>query len=304
MIGSNWIWQQPDWPTFRWKPEPLAPLLRACQHAQGQLIVAAEFAEASLGTGSADLRDRNSIDQHDGGALDLARLLDWHASLLSAGNSRSRPCIRAGMENQIDHFLVWFASSLHDIKLDPLLRAGIAHFWFVTLHPFDDGNGRLSRAITDLALAQGEHEAIRFFPMSSSILDDHDGYYEVLQTSQRGDLDITAWLEWFLRTLLRSLEQALVHLGPVLAKARFWHEHRQHDLSAEQVNVLNHLLDGGANEFPHGISASQYQAVTHVSKATATRHLTDLLEKGLIERLPGGGRSTRYRVSLPEPRNA
>ncbi|MAB42576.1 MAG: cell filamentation protein Fic [Pseudomonadales bacterium] len=204
---------------------------------------------------------------------------------------------RPGLEAQLERFLQWFADSRADAGLDPLLRAGIAHFWFVTLHPFDDGNGRLTRAITDLALAQADGQAIRLYAMSASILDDRSGYYRVLEASQKGGLDITEWLQWFLATLLDSLRQAIARIDRLLTKARFWQHHRNDGLSAEQTKVLNRMLDGGTQGFADGISASQYQAVAKVSKATATRHLADLLEKGCIEKLPGGGRSTRYRVS-------
>lgn len=206
---------------------------------------------------------------------------------------------RAGLEAQLAHFLAWFESSRSDASLDPFLRASIAHFWFVTLHPFDDGNGRLTRAITDLALAQGEPRAIRFYAMSASILNDRAGYYRVLEASQKGSLDITAWLQWFLATLLNSLEQALARIERVLVKARFWHAQRNQALSVEQIKVLNRLLDGGEQGFENGISAAQYQAVAKVSKATATRHLSDLVEKGCLARLPGGGRSTRYQIQNP-----
>jgi Fic family protein len=204
---------------------------------------------------------------------------------------------RDGLEAQLAEFLDWFASSRDATNLDPLLRAGIAHFWFVTLHPFDDGNGRLTRALTDLALAQGERQAIRFYAMSVSILDDRAGYYRVLESCQKGGLDITQWLSWFLATLLRSLEQALTNIDRLLAKARFWQAHRADGLLPEQVKVLNRLLDGGPRGFEDGINAAQYQAVAKVSKATATRHLTDLLDKACLVRLPGGGRSTRYRIN-------
>ena len=258
--------------------------------------------------------------------LDLQRLYRWHRWLfpvddnllarpLRVGTLRGeepmqvvsgrldRPTVhfeappREGLEEQLDDFLAWFENSRRDASLDPLLRAGIAHFWFVTLHPFDDGNGRLTRAVTDLALAQGEQQAIRFYAMSASILDDRAGYYRILEASQKGTLDITAWLQWFLGTLLKSLEQALARIDRVLAKVRFWQAHRDQMLSAEQIKVLNRLLDGGERGFEDGISAAQYQAVAKVSKATATRHLGDLLEKGCIVRLPGGGRSTRYQVN-------
>lgn len=207
---------------------------------------------------------------------------------------------RLGLELQLDTFLDWFEVSRTQTDLDPLLRAGIAHFWFVTLHPFDDGNGRLTRTITDLALAQGEAQAIRFYAMSASILEDRSGYYRVLENSQKATSDITEWLEWFLQTLLSSLQQAIARIESVLAKSRFWQAHRESRLSAEQIKVLNRLLDGGERGFEDGISAAQYQAVSKVSKATATRHLTDLLERGYLKRLPGGGRNTRYKINDPD----
>ena len=257
--------------------------------------------------------------------LDLNRLHTWHCWLFPSDDNLSaqplrigtlrgeepmqvvsgplhRPTVhfeappRAGLQEQLDTFLAWFESSRNDVSLDPLLRAGIAHFWFVTLHPFDDGNGRLTRTITDLALAQSEQQSIRFYAMSASILDDRAGYYRILESSQKGTLDITPWLQWFLAILLESLEQALSRIDRVLSKARFWQMHRDQALSAEQIKVLNHLLDGGERGFESGISAAQYQAVAKVSKATATRHLGDLLAKGCITRLPGSGRSTRYQI--------
>lgn len=268
--------------------------------------------------------------QHFAEPLTLERLLDWHEWLfpeqetdlaarpIRVGALRGddpmqvvsgrldRPTVhfeappRQGLERQLDTFLTWFTASRNQAGLDPLLRAGIAHFWFVTLHPFDDGNGRLTRTITDLALAQGEDQAIRFYAMSASILEDRSGYYRVLEACQKATLDITEWLEWFLQTLLRSLQQAMARIESVLGKVRFWQAHRESELSTEQTKVLNRLLDGGERGFSECISAAQYQAVAKVSKATATRHLTDLLEKGCLIRLPGGGRSTRYQISYPD----
>ncbi|RRW56681.1 Fic family protein [Pseudomonas moraviensis] len=262
--------------------------------------------------------------------LTLARLLEWHTWLFPAeeamfsarpilvGTLRGdepmqvvsgrldRPTVhfeappRLGLEQQIERFLSWFEASRDQVSLDPLLRAGIAHFWFVTLHPFDDGNGRLTRTITDLALAQGEAQAIRFYAMSASILEDRAGYYRILASSQKATLDITEWLTWFLQTLLRSLQQAITRIDSVLGKTRFWQAHRESDLSAEQIKVLNRLLDGGERGFEQGLSAGQYQAVAKVSKATATRHLAELLDKGCLQRLPGGGRSTRYKINYPD----
>lgn len=122
------------------------------------------------------------------------------------------------LEEQLQRFVDWFEASRHQTDLDPLLRAGITHFWFVTLHPFDDGNGRLTRTLTDLALAQGEAQAIRFYAMSVSILDDRAGYYRILENSQKATLDITAWLTWFLQTLLRSLHTAMAQIESVLGR--------------------------------------------------------------------------------------
>lgn len=210
---------------------------------------------------------------------------------------------RQGLEAQLSAFFDWFNASREDASLDPLLSAGLAHFWFVTLHPFYDGNGRLTRAITDLALAQAQHQAIRFYAMSASILDNRQGYYDILEHSQKYGLDVTLWLEWFLQTLLNTLEQSIERIDRVLAKARFWQQHRDNALSKEQIKVLNRLLDGSVLAqkpgFEGGINAAQYQAVAKVSKATATRHLSDLLEKGCLQKLPAGGRSTRYQISWP-----
>lgn len=377
-MAAHWIWQQPDWPDFNWQASHLAPLLRECVHAQGQLMGMSSSVSNSLSaqseldallqnivTSSAiegeqlnvgsvrsslarrlglELNDGNNVSQRSEGLaqlmldatrhfaepLTLARLFDWHEWLfpdqdatfsarpIRVGALRGddpmqvvsgridRPTVhfeappRIGLEQHLQTFLAWFEASRTQKNLDPLLRAGIAHFWFVTLHPFDDGNGRLTRTITDLALAQGEAQAIRFYAMSASILDDRSGYYRVLEKSQKATLDITEWLEWFLQTLLRSLEQAIARIKSVLGKARFWQAHRESSLSPEQAKVLNRLLDGGERGFADGISAAQYQAVAKVSKATATRHLAELLDKGCLQRLPGGGRSTRYQISYPE----
>ena len=374
VADSRWIWQLPDWPHFHWQAETLAPLLRACQQAQGRLLgMAGAIAGDAQAEGELDTLLQNIITssaiegerlnvasvrsslarrlgvvgdegapatprseglaelmldatQHYDARLDAQRLFRWHAWLfpqpesllvhpLRIGTLRGdepmqvvsgridRPTVhfeappREGLEAQLDAFLDWFSRSRDDAALDPLLRAGMAHFWFVTLHPFDDGNGRLTRAITDLALAQAEHQAIRFHAMSASILADRAGYYRVLESSQKGGLDITAWLTWFLTTLQHSLHDALQRIDRVLAKARFWQQHQHPGLLAEQIKVLNRLLDGGERGFEQGISAAKYQAVAKVSKATATRHLADLLAKGCLQRLPGGGRSTRYQIN-------
>ena len=271
--------------------------------------------------------------------LSEARLLQWHSWLFAGddgflghkirigdwrGNEPmqvvsgriDRPTVhfeappRDGLEARIAEFVAWFNASRSDATLDPLLRAAIAHFWFVTLHPFDDGNGRITRALTDLALAQGEQQSIRFYAMSVAILADRKGYYQHLENGQKlastvafaEPLDLTSWLHWFLSTLQRAIVDAETQIDRVLGKSQFWLQHRQHGLGPEQLKVLNRLLDGDQAErggFAECISAAQYQAVAKVSKATATRHLADLVAKGCLVKLPGGGRNTRYQIHWP-----
>ncbi|WOG30247.1 Fic family protein [Endozoicomonas sp. 8E] len=256
--------------------------------------------------------------------LSLDRLCQWHRCLfpnteftfhkVQAGQLRGdepmqvvsgridRPTVhfeappRSVLTSELERFFDWFNQSRNDPKCDPLLRAAISHFWFVTLHPFDDGNGRLTRAITDLALAQADAQSIRLCAVSSAILDNRKAYYQILEQSQRGEVDITHWLLWFLQMLDETIKASLRKIDRTLNKTRFWQAFHDTGLSNEQIKVLNRLLDGGEKGFESGISASQYQKVAKVSKATATRHLSDLLYKGCIEKLPGGGRSTRYRV--------
>ena len=204
---------------------------------------------------------------------------------------------RDGLEKRVDEFIQWFNTSRTNTLLDPLIRAGITHLWFVTLHPFDDGNGRITRTLTDLALAQMDQQSIRLYAMSPVILNKRKSYYEILEATQKGGSDITDWLLWFLQALNESLEQTLKRIERTLLKSTFWQTFSEVDLHEGQRKVLNRLLDGGENGFEHGISASQYQKVAKVSRATATRHLTDLLEKGCLVRLEGGGRNTRYQIS-------
>jgi len=206
---------------------------------------------------------------------------------------------RAVLKDELACFIDWFNKSRSDVRLDPLLRAGICHLWLITLHPFDDGNGRITRALTNMALAQADSESIRLYTLSAALLKQRKNYYQILEQSQRGGVEITAWLVWFLTMLDTSLQTSLAKIERTLAKTRFWQCHHDAGLLPEQIKVLNRLLEGGENNFGRGISASQYQAVAKVSKATATRHLTDLLAKNCIKKLPGGGRSTRYQICYP-----
>lgn len=200
---------------------------------------------------------------------------------------------KSALDEELNRFVHWFNESA-TADLDPILRAGITHLWFVTIHPFEDGNGRITRALTDRALAQADQNSIRLFAMSEAILANRNAYYDVLEHTQKQGIDITGWLVWFVETLTLSVEGALAKIDRTLFKTKFWAKHADKALLEPQRKVLNRLLDG---DFEHGVSATQYLRVAKVSKATATRHLSDMVKQGILEKLPGGGRSTRYRVA-------
>ncbi len=259
--------------------------------------------------------------------LTLERLLQWHRWLFPADDRRSHQIRvgqlrgdepmqvisgardrlivhfeappREGLEQELATFIDWFNTSFDDPCLDPLLRAAICQLWFVTLHPFDDGNGRIARALTDLALSQADNQSIILYAMSTVIFEHRADYYRALEQTQRGGVDVTEWLVWFLDTLNVTLEQAQQSCTHALGRNRFWQLHANDQLCLEQVMILNHLLGGYTQDGLPYISASQYQKIAQVSKSTATRHLTDLLEKNCLEKgASGGGRSTRYRLKL------
>lgn len=250
--------------------------------------------------------------------LSMATLLQWHEWLFASQDSLltkiipgtlrghdlmqvvSGPLLRPKvhfeapprqqLEAELERFIAWF-NSRRESQLDPLLRAGITHLWLVTLHPFEDGNGRITRALTDRALAQADQQGIRLFAVSEAILAHRKSYYEALERSQRQGVDITDWLVWFLEILIVAIKDALAKVERTLFKTSFWAKHGKKAVLPAQRRVLNRLLDG---EFEQGISASQYGAVAKVSKATATRHLAELVNLAVLEKLPGGGRNTRY----------
>ncbi len=202
---------------------------------------------------------------------------------------------RHRLEQELAVFIDWFNQPATAATC-PFIRAAITHLWFITLHPFDDGNGRMARALTDMALAQGDTQSIRLFAMSSSILDRRAEYYRILEKTQRGGLDITDWIKWFLQTLTLSLQAASHTIEATFMKQRFWQAFANEEFLPGQRKVLNRLLDGGENGFAEGISAGQYQKVAKVSKASATRHLVDLLNRGCLQKTSAGGRGTRYRL--------
>ena len=196
------------------------------------------------------------------------------------------------VESEMEHFLAWFNDRP---KTDGLLRAGLAHFWFVTIHPFEDGNGRIARAIADQALAQAEGLGQRFYSVSSQIRKDRKQYYDSLEAAQKGELDVTQWLLWFLGCFSRSIDGAQTILTNVMRKANFWQRHAGEEFSSRQREVLNRYLQG----FDGKLTAKKWAAMTKVSIPTVQRDINDLIERGILRRNPGGSKNTSYDLAEP-----
>lgn len=200
---------------------------------------------------------------------------------------------RSVLEAELKRFLKWFNSS-PPTELDGLVRSGLAHLWFVTLHPFEDGNGRLARAISDMALSQDEKQTMRFFSLSAQILRERESYYAILEKTQRNNLDVTQWLVWFLAQVELAANAAEQAVANTLGKARFWLKHQNTLLNERQRKVLNRLLDAGQNGFEGGMNTRKYMNLTKTSRATAYRELVDLVEKKCLTPTEKGGRSSSY----------
>jgi Fic family protein len=179
---------------------------------------------------------------------------------------------------------------------DALIKAGLAHLWLVTLHPFDDGNGRLSRAVGDMALARAEGTSQRFYSFSAQIQRERKDYYDQLESTQKGPLDVTPWLNWFLGCLLRAVQGADVTLAGVLDKAQFWQRWAGTPMNARQTLVLNHVLDRVLDGKEGKLTNAKWAAIGKCSADTALRDINDLLARGVLRRLEGGGRSTGYEL--------
>ncbi|HTA72447.1 MAG TPA: Fic family protein [Bryobacteraceae bacterium] len=252
--------------------------------------------------------------------LTAERLFDWQASLFPTGRSGMHK-IRTGawrddstgpmevvsgpigkqrvhfqapaasrLDREMQAFLDWFNTKA---DLDPVLKAALAHLWFVTIHPFDDGNGRIARAIADMALARSENSPQRFYSMSAQIRQERDAYYNMLEQTQQGTLDITPWMEWFLGCLGRAIDGAQITLGSILGKARFWEETAGVPINDRQRLVLNRLLDG----FEGKLTSSKYAQLAKCSHDTALRDILAMVERGILIRNPAGGRSTSYALA-------
>jgi len=246
------------------------------------------------------------------------RLFGWHAALFPTGRSgmskitvgawrkdRSDPMqVVSGpigrervhfqapaaerLEKEMQAFLDWFNSE--DAAIDPVIKGGVVHLWFVTIHPFDDGNGRIARAIAVQALARSENSAQRFYSMSAQIRKERNAYYDILEATQKADIDITSWLAWFLGCLDRAFDGAETILGAVLKKARFWEKFAGTGFNDRQRLVINRLLDG----FEGKLTSSKWAKLVKSSQDTALRDIDDLVRRGILTKDAGGGRSTSY----------
>ncbi|NQU15865.1 MAG: Fic family protein [Desulfobacteraceae bacterium] len=372
-LGSQYIWQTPSWPEFRWDSGALLSSLGDCRFQQGSLLaqmrelgfevqqqaraevlieeamktfeIEGELLEVNavrssvvrrLGLPSAGLPAiRNQpadgmVDilldatiNHEQG-LNADRLFGWHAALFPTGYSGLHKIRVAGwrddregpmlvvsgpigmekthyeappadwLEREMEGFFFWLEKNRD--SMDGLLRAGIAHLRFVAVHPFEDGNGRIARTLTDMTLAQDENLSTRFYSLSSQIMADRTEYYEILEHTNKGTGDITEWLKWFLNCMSRAILRSNELLSNVMQKARFWKRYAQTELNNRQRKVLNQLLEAGTGGFESGMTNRKYASMTHMSRATAQRELADLVGKGILRPNPGGGRSVSYEL--------
>ncbi len=196
------------------------------------------------------------------------------------------------LKGEMSAFLKWFNAPA---EMDLVLKSALAHFWFVTIHPFEDGNGRIARAIAGLLLARSEKTSQRFYSMSAQIRQERSAYYDVLERSQKGTLDITLWVEWYLNCLKRAIGASEKLLEAVLVKDRFWKVHAGESFHERQRKVINRLLDG----FDGKLTSSKWAKLTKCSSDTALRDINELVERGMLAKDAAGGRSTGYVLKLP-----
>ena len=251
--------------------------------------------------------------------LTKERLFSWHASLFPAGQSGMYKIITgnwrddstgpmqvvsgalgkekvhyqappaAQLENEMRIFFDWFNL---EQNVDPVIKAAIAHLWFVTLHPFEDGNGRISRALSDMLLARSDEQSYRFYSMSTQIRKERNSYYDILEKTQKGNLDITNWLEWFLNSLLHSIESSEKLLEKVIYKHEFWLQNSKVSINDRQRKILNMLMD----DFEGVLNTTKWAKIGKCSQDTALRDIQDLIEKGILAKSDQGGRSTNYEL--------
>lgn len=258
--------------------------------------------------------------QHHDAPLTAERLFGWHAAMFPTGYSglstirvgqwrddsqgpmqvvsgpahRQKVHYEAPPAQQLDaemaNFLHWFNA---DPKDDPVIKAGLTHLWLVTIHPFDDGNGRIARAVGDMALSRAAACAQRYFSLSAQIQLERNAYYDHLEATQKGTMDVTDWLTWFLGCLLRSIQGAEQTLSSVLMKARCWQQWASMPMNDRQIKLLNKLLDGFDGKF----TSSKWAAIAKCSQDTALRDISDLVERGVLKKSESSGRSTSYELA-------
>ncbi|MCJ7468309.1 MAG: Fic family protein [Maribacter sp.] len=255
-------------------------------------------------------------------ALTKDRLCGWHASLFPAGRSRmykitvgawrgdeggpmqvvSGPMGRekvhytapeaTRLEEEMNKFMEWFNT---DKNMEPVIKSAIAHLWFVSIHPFDDGNGRIARAIADNQLARADRTNQRFYSMSAQIMKSKNGYYDILESTQKGSMDVTQWLVWYFERLTEALEATDEALSKILVKGKFWELHKTTQFNERQVEMINKLQ----GDFVGKLHSSKWAKMTKVHRDTALRDIQDLVEKGVLLDTGEGGRSTNYILNLP-----
>lgn len=250
-------------------------------------------------------------------ALNDERLFGWHAALFPTGRSGmykiETACYRSGemqvvsgsmgkekvhyqapppeqVQHEMNVFIDWFNN---ETKLDLVIKSAIAHFWFIIIHPFDDGNGRIARALSDLMLTHSDESSQRFYSLSNQILHERKVYYEILQRAQFADGNITEWLVWFLNCLYRALESTEETVKRVLKKAEFWDKHKETIFNIRQRLILNKLFDG----FDGKLKSSKWAKIAKCSPDTALRDIKDLINKGILKQEKSGGRSTNYELN-------
>jgi len=254
--------------------------------------------------------------------LSIERLFDWHAALFPTGRSGMKKIIVAAwrthgkddpmrvisgpmgrervhfqapdadkVEHEMKSFIRWFNET---VELDPVLKAAIIHLQFVTIHPFDDGNGRIARALTDMQLARADQIVQRFYSMSSQIRKERKEYYTILEKTQKGDLDITNWIIWFLRCLDRAIDNSEENLSSVLSKWKFWDRHSSAILNERQRKMINKLF----SDLEGKLTSSKWAKMNKCSQDTAGRDINDLMDKGILLKEAGGGRSTSYTLHV------
>ena len=227
--------------------------------------------------------------------IDVARYRKDEMQIVSGAMGKEKVHYQAVPVKQVkfemDKFLDWFNN---DKNIDLVIKSAIAHFWFIIIHPFDDGNGRIARAISDLLLARSDNSPLRFYSLSNQMLLERKQYYDTLQKVQYNDADITEWIVWFLNCLYRALINSEKNIEKVLIKADFWDKHENTELNSRQRLMLNKLLDG----FEGKLKTSKWAKITKCSQDTALRDIKDLMKKGILKQEKSGGRSTNYELII------